>query len=861
MTDLLMEEELKLEQELKQEARDKCLAVMEEAKRDGKTTSTQIGQKIVNYGFDLYFSAVDEFITKELAPKRGVQPKYRPMLQRLEREVYEDRKNLVSLLCLSAISVCVNVVFSDRKIELNTMSGIIGTTIEREAQAQWFFNQDTSNKTSAETGLRKRVGEYYKEYYLFNKAMKEVATELTGQMPAFSLPEKVLLGGKLIELLIETTGLFECFSIKQERTKHEITRVIPTQRLVDIWNKNEDILLNNVFRSAPMIVKPDDWTSYYDGGYYGELRPHHKLLRLKDLPSTFHSSYMAKLNEADLTDVLSAVNAVQSTPWKINTKVLDVVDSIFEKGLQIAGIPDINPLPDIPRLEGDYTKDELKTHKLKMILRLKKEQRRKSHYLRALAIVRTARKYKKYERIYFPCNMDFRGRIYPIPVFSFQGDDLTKGLILMQDTPPATDEKAEYWFKIAGCEFFGNDKISFTDQIQWVKDNEDKILSVAKCPLGEDMEFWAACDCPFQFLGWCFAYEELLTYKAMHNNSSVGWVCGVPVAFDGTCSGLQHFSAALLDEIGGKAVNLIPADKPQDVYGVVAAKVNEYLNYDSLYGDSDSYQPCKDGKGTYLKYGTKSMARQWLLYGVDRKVTKRSVMTLAYGSKQYGFREQILSDILHPAIEDGKGEMFTASQIALASYMAKLIWQGVSDVVVKAVEAMKYLQEIASIVGSSGSPVTWTTPMGLPVQQTYLEMETDVFRMRFMNTEKRWYIPHLTGNVDKRRQTQGIAPNFIHSMDASHLQWTINRCKRQGINHFSMIHDSYATSPAQADELFHTVRETFVEMYTKHDVLTDFREDVIQVLVGEEARKSTPKPPTKGKLDLNQVLESLYIFH
>ena len=51
MTDL-MEQELQLEQELKQEARDKCLAVMEEARREGKTTSTRIGQKLVNYGLD-----------------------------------------------------------------------------------------------------------------------------------------------------------------------------------------------------------------------------------------------------------------------------------------------------------------------------------------------------------------------------------------------------------------------------------------------------------------------------------------------------------------------------------------------------------------------------------------------------------------------------------------------------------------------------------------------------------------------------------------------------------------------------------------------------------------------------------------
>ena len=35
---------------------------------------------------------------------------------------------------------------------------------------------------------------------------------------------------------------------------------------------------------------------------------------------------------------------------------------------------------------------------------------------------------------------------------------------------------------------------------------------------------------------------------------------------DGSCNGLQNFSAMLRDEVGGKAVNLIPSDKPQDVY-------------------------------------------------------------------------------------------------------------------------------------------------------------------------------------------------------------------------------------------------------------------------------------------------------
>lgn len=533
----LMEQELQLEQTLKQEARDRVMETLERARKEGNTTSTRVGQKIVNYGFDRFFGAVDDFLTRELTPKRGVQAAYRPMLQRLSREVYPKQKDLVSLLCLATLSMCINCAFTGRQPTLSAISYLIGKTIETESQAQWFFNQDTSNKRSAETGLKKRVGAYYREYYLFNKAMAEVESELMGNKPAFSLEAKAKLSGKLIELLILSTGLFECFSPHTSYKTQEITRLIPTQRLVDIWNKNEKILLNNVFRSAPMIVKPEDWTSYYEGGYYGELRPYHKLLRLKDLPSYFHDSYMEKLNEADLSKVLSAVNAVQSTPWKINTRVLDVVNEIFEKGMQIGGIPELNPLPEIPRLEDPYTKEELKAHKTKMVLRLKKEQRRKSHYLRALAEVRTAKRYAKYERIYFPCNMDFRGRIYPIPNFSFQGDDLAKGLLLMQDVPPSTGtDKAEYWFKIAGCEFHGNDKVSFKDQLQWVSDHESIIMSIARCPLGEDMEFWSNCDSPFQFLAWCFAYEELQAYKAVHKNT-IGWKCGIPIAFDGTCSG------------------------------------------------------------------------------------------------------------------------------------------------------------------------------------------------------------------------------------------------------------------------------------------------------------------------------------
>lgn len=857
----LMDEELKLEQELRQEARELTMKRIKREVDRNRAANTAIGKKIISYGFDKFFSGVNTFVERELKPRRGVQAAYRPMIQTIAKEVYPDKlEDTVSLLCLATLSICINSVLSNHKALLNAVSNMIGKAIEEEAQATWFLAQkDLTKKASILNGMKVRVSTYHKAYYFFNIVRRHRDEVDKSNMPHFSHEAKVKLGGKLIEMLIQATGLFECFSPRTAYNKKEIDQLIPSQRLVEMWNKNEEHLLNNVFRSGPMIVRPKAWTSYYDGGYYGELSAYHRLLRIKDLPSVFHDTYMAKLDEADLSNVMAAVNAIQSTPWKINQRVLDVVYTIFEKGIHVGGIPDLKPIPQLPRLAPPYTHDELKAHKQLMVLTMKKEARRRSLCLRAYAEFNTAKRYSKYERIYFPCNMDFRGRIYPIPVFSFQGDDLSKGLILMQDVPPSTGEdKAEYWFRITGCNLFGNDKISFEEQLKWIEDHESIILSIAKEPLGDNMGFWTECDSPFQFLAWCFAYEEMLEYKRQ-NNGTKGWRCGIPIAFDGTCSGLQHYSAALRDELGGAAVNLRPAEKPQDIYALVADKVNEYLKADAEHGDGDEYRPSKREDGaTYLHYGTKSLARQWLAYGVDRKVTKRCVMTLVYGSKQYGFKEHIISDTINPAISDGKGDMFTATRQALGNYLAKLIWKGVSQVVVKAVDGMKWLQEIAGTVANTGVPVTWTTPMGLPVQQTYLELKMRVFKMRFLSTEKRWYTPETTGNISARKQAQGIAPNFVHSLDAAHLQWTVNECVKQGIHHFSMIHDSYATSPALADKLYHIVRQTFVEMYEQNDVLANFRADVLSSLIGIH---DLPEPPEKGNLDIRQVLDSPYVFH
>jgi DNA-directed RNA polymerase len=327
---------------------------------------------------------------------------------------------------------------------------------------------------------------------------------------------------------------------------------------------------------------------------------------------------------------------------------------------------------------------------------------------------------------------------------------------------------------------------------------------------------------------------------------------------DGSCSGIQHFSAMLRDEVGGRAVNLAPADLPQDVYQLVANQVMEQVNHDLHHGTEDELKHTDEGVA-YVKEGTKTIAQQWLTFGITRKVTKRSVMTLAYGSKEYGFKEQLMEDIIRPAKQSGKDFPFQGDGYAGAQYMAKAIWVSVNKVLVKAGEAMRWLQGAASLAASEELPVRWTTPVGFPVMQAYADLEK-----RKVKTAINGRLVYLTmyaekDNLDRRKQSSGIAPNFVHSCDAAHMMLTVVRAKQAGIDNFAMIHDSFGTTAGDVENLYHTVREAFCEMYQEIEVLESFRDEIVQQLSAKNLEKLAALP-AKGSLDLSSVVDSRYCF-
>jgi DNA-directed RNA polymerase len=113
--------------------------------------------------------------------------------------------------------------------------------------------------------------------------------------------------------------------------------------------------------------------------------------------------------------------------------------------------------------------------------------------------------------------------------------------------------------------------------------------------------------------------------------------------------------------------------------------------------------------------------------------------------------------------------------------------------------------------------------------------------------------------IVKSKQKSAVAPNVIHSMDASHLMLTTLASIREGVQCFSLIHDSFGTHASHMPVLFRVVREQMVEMYQAYDPLWEIKSRAEAVL-SEKGKAKLGELPERGDLDLNLIKASDYAF-
>lgn len=846
-----VEDQRELEKYYKDYAEQLLRNSLDSARADGGYARTAVGKGIMKHLVKTFKSNVSESVAYSLKGKKGVKPKYNEILSRYAKFYGEDdMETFYMLLVTETLKVVVNSLVS-KKFIMSDMANLIGAELEDEVSLYVFMKTEKDAPKRYAKQLDSRVGRNFKLRFMERAYQGSHFT-----FPQFPKADKAALGMHLLEILAESTDFFEVGAVGDKN----LLELYPSDTFMRAIEKSEGGLIERAVKYVPTIIPPKPWTDMFTGGYYGVLSSKVNFMRHHPYTKNTHTMrrYLARLNELDLAPVYAAVNRIQATPYRVNKFILDVMSDLITQGGGRAGLAETAPIPQLPPFPYDAEdiesseelKEQFKAHKKKMQEIIKAENSRKGRALRCVMIHKLAKDFSRYDEIYFPMNIDFRGRVYPIPTgLNPQGDDMTKGLLEYAHPAPAQDPSDLDWLAIHGAGLAGHDKIPLADRVQWVKDNEGNILASAYDPLG--FTWWQEQDKPFQFLAWCREWGATLEWVHDHGNI-VGYTCRCFIAYDGTCSGLQHYSCLLRDPVGGSSVNLIDHDKPADIYNEVAQKVLKMVEQDSKEGTLIG----KIGKNGKPAPGTKALAEAWLSYGITRKVCKRPVMTLAYGSGQYGFGNQIFEDTTN-----GNPHFAAIGAMSSAQYLATKIWKAVKTTVKAATTGMEYLKAVAGMLAKEGYPVEWVTPLGLPIQQMYLELGTTCFRLRFGGASIRYrvYVTEVKEGeeIDRRKQVSGVAPNFIHSLDATHLMMVVNSSDRL-ITNFTTVHDSFGTSLGEAGHMRRIIREQLVKLYTEHDPLKEFKEHAENML-GREI--DDPLLPSKGNLDINSIISSKFVFH
>lgn len=596
---------------------------VDNARDKGRESATGYGRKLVTHYVEfLRDKILDEFTDSIWSGRPGYNNHAFKKIEGLDRDV-------VALLTLQGL---FNTITTESTLQY--VAKEIGSLLEGQAMCEHFKKHSPQAYRLAEQRAAENTT-HKRQYAAMSAMLSHTADGAYGNEPDSALAWKPWgdlgrsdLGTKLLLIIRDWLRIIHIVrkDFLHGRGSGQYY-VEPTAELRE-WIK-EYIVKTGVLRTMhlPCVIPLRHYTGPFDGSYHTtRLLPH-------SLVKTFNRKHKERLEKqvSKMTAVYDAVNAAQDTAWRINKRVLAVATALWESGSTVAGLPnqEEEPLPRCPncnrvisnkseRHDCFLDKDVLRSWKFDAKEVHKWNSALYSKRLLVHNIFWMARLFVGDDALYFPYQIDFRGRFYTLPQnLTPQGCDLAKGLLEFAKGKPIETQEAEDWLAIHLANTGGKDKLSFEERIAWVRRNWALFEQIADNPL-DDTSWAAEMKEPFSFLAACY---EWVDYK----RTGKGYSSHIPIAQDGTCSGLQHFSAMLRDTEGAAATNLLPFDTPQDIYRLVAKRTIKVL--EEIPTDDPHYHA----------------AQRWLSSGlINRSLAKGPVMTLPYGASTQGTQNKII---------------------------------------------------------------------------------------------------------------------------------------------------------------------------------------------------------------------------
>lgn len=622
---------------------------------------------------------------------------------------------------------------------------------------------------------------------------------------------QVRVGATLIRILVDhaSTNDYEikhdpAFSIQRVKGSGVKTPLVLelSDKAMQIINDGHRVRQTLRPRYLPMIVRPYKWVDGAQGGYVSIRTP------LISKPTKEQKAAVAK---ADMSRVYDGLDAVAGTPWQINARVRWVQDEVWKQGGGILGLPHSGDKAFPPKPHDINTNIEAKKRWKKEASAVHRENvRRASERCSFEQMSEIVRLFESEDEIYFPHQIDYRGRAYCIPQhLNHQCDDVRRGLLRFADAKPADTKEAMDAIRVELANCWGKDKVTFAERVDWTRDHERDIRLTAKDPLATD--WWHKADEPWQFLSACIALHD--PEHAAH----------IPIGRDGSCNGLQHYAALGRDAEGASWVNMAGGDMPSDVYMRVAERTAAIL----------------------LERSDDTAMR--LLPLIDRKIVKQPVMTKGgYGATDIGTKWQIEDQLVAKGVP-------LADARPLAVYLNKVVLEAIAQTCISATLIMDWFRRQARVIAKAGHDVSWTNPIGFPVVQRdrlwkNREVVTSVGRLLIQDGKD------SGAPIDVERQSRACPPNVIHSIDAATMFLTAIRCRDKDVA-FAGVHDKFMTHAATRVTQDRILREVFVEIHER-PLLTMLRDEWRAKYPNVEIEDH----PAFGNFDLKKVLHSPYFF-
>ena len=270
------------------------------------------------------------------------------------------------------------------------------------------------------------------------------------------------------------------------------------------------------------------------------------------------------------------------------------------------------------------------------------------------------------------------------------------------------------------------------------------------------------------------------------------------IPLDGRCSGLQHWSAVVRSSAITAHLGMQEDEHELDIYEYIADEWCKTLPKD-------------------------------LMYLAIRKATKIPVMTWGYNATRMTSMEHLGSMFGAPQEWDNDDKCFKkvgeGLERADTARLGIELYDCINNMLGPLTAAVEWVTQAAGIIASAdNTEVHWVTPDGFECMQRKTKGKVKDLDcvlsngIRFQLDIMDFSIP--IPNTAKHRSA--IAPNIIHSLDATHLRMVARALEDLGLP-MIFIHDSFATHCNYRDELYSAIVNTFADLYDM-DYLTQLHE-------------------------------------